>query len=116
MRDRKALSTGVILFLIFLTTLIFSAVGFSIEQNKKLKFLTELKVVECTSDYILVKNVGNNTASELTCDPEVIFTPSTIKPGETAKGRFKNPIRGIVVVVVRSKEGSKALYQCNILI
>ena len=112
----KAITPGVVLFLIFLTTLIFSVVGFSVEQNRKMKYLTELEVLECTSDYIMVKNVGSNIASELTSDPEAVFTPSTIKPGEVAKGNFKEPIRGIVVVIIESKEGSKVIYQCNVIV
>lgn len=112
----KALATGIILFLIFLTTLIFSVVGFSIEENKKLKTLTELKVVECTSEYIIVKNVGNNTATKLTSDPEAVFNPPTIKPGETSKGMFKKPIRGLVVVMIESEEGSRTIYQCSAIV
>ena len=104
---------NLVLILILMLTLTFSVVAFSVEQKKKSEILTQLVILECNSDYMIIENNGSNPATGLYSDPEAVFESSVLKPGEKVKAKFKNPIRGDVVVIVKSKEGNVVLKECH---
>ena len=102
--------TTVIPVLIFIYSLASAVVMYAVEDGTKSRLMTTLEVVSVNSTHVIVNNTGNNTASMLTSTPSAIFTPPSIKPGETAVGRFNSSIHSHTTIRIESKEGSSVVH------
>lgn len=103
----KGISSVIAVVLVVFTSLSFSVIMYSYQQSIKARTLTTLEAVKITSTTIIVKNTGNNPATDIASEPPAKFNVTVINPGEEAKGVFNESLKGMTVLTIKSAEGNK---------
>lgn len=96
---------------IFLSAILFSFLLYVSQTAKKESKRTELEAEELSDYIIVVRNVGNNTAKGLTSKPKGSFDKTTVAPGEEVYLTLDTPVESVPVVIIKSEEGSKVVFE-----